>query len=51
VKEQPMRTILLWAALVVVIVAAGCNSSASSGGEPKTLPPGRIPKGYGPTGK
>jgi hypothetical protein len=46
-----MRTILLWAALVVVIVAAGCSSSASSGGEPKPLPPGRIPKRYGPGGK
>jgi hypothetical protein len=46
-KEQPMRAILLWAALIVMIVSAGCTSSAS----PKLLPRDCIRKTYGPTGK
>ena len=38
--------------LLVAALAAGCSSSApSSGGAPKPLPPGRIPQGYGPTGR
>jgi hypothetical protein len=43
-----VSAILLCAALLAAVLAAGCNSSASSGGEPKPLPPGRIPKGAGP---
>ena len=45
------RIVILTVALIVALLAAVCGPSPSTGGEPKPLPPGRIPKGYGPTGK
>ena len=44
-----MRHLILCVTLLVAVLAAGCGASdSSSGGAPKPLPPGRIPKGYGP---
>jgi hypothetical protein len=45
------RILILSVALLAALLAAGCSPPVPSGGEPKPLPPGRIPKGYGPDGK
>jgi hypothetical protein len=46
-----LRRLIRGAVLLAVLSAAGCGSPSPSGGEPKPLPPGRIPKDHGPKGR